>query len=322
MFSLSIYNSNLKSQWDNFIVGSKNGTFLFYRDFLEYHKDRFNDYSILFYKNDKVIAILPANKLKNKIYSHQGLTYGGLILEDNIKFSDVLQVFKLLLSHLHSNNYTSLTIKEIPEIYRILPSSEVKYLLHIVDSKLIRRDVLSVVKIGKNSYSRDRVQGNKRGEKFKLHVREVADFKEFWNTILIPNLETKHNISPVHSLEEITRLNSLFPENIRQFNVYLEDRIVAGATIFETKTTAHVQYISGNKEKNNLGSLDYLFTHLIEEVFSNKEYFDFGISNENNGKNINEGLLYWKEGFGARSITQDFYEIKTSNYKNLDDIMI
>ena len=322
MFSIALYKSDLKSQWDNFINESKNGTFLFYRDFLEYHKDRFEDYSILFYKNEKTIAVLPANKLEDVIYSHKGLTYGGLVLKNDIKFSDVLEVFKLLLSHLHDNNFASIIIKEIPEIYNTSPSDEVKYLLHKTNADLIRRDILSVIKTGKISYSRDRIQGNKRGIRFNLDVREVTDFKEFWNTILIPNLESKHNISPVHSLEEITKLNSLFPKNIRQFNVYLEDRIVAGATIFETKTTAHVQYISGNKEKNKLGSLDYLFTHLIEEVFSNKEYFDFGISNENNGKNINEGLLYWKEGFGARSITQDFYEIKTSNYKNLDDIMI
>ena len=322
MYSLNLYTSKLKSQWDNFINISKNGTFLFYRDFLEYHKDRFDDYSILFYKNDNVIAVLPANKLKNILYSHKGLTYGGLILENKIKFSDVLEIFKLLLFHLHENNFASLIIKEIPEIYNVLPSDEVKYLLHRINAELIRRDVLSVIKIGNQSYSRDRVQGDKRGKKFKLNIREVTDFNEFWNTILIPNLESKHNISPVHSIEEISKLNSLFPENIRQFNVYLEDRIVAGATIFETKTTAHVQYISGNEEKNKLGSLDYLFTHLIEEVFNNKEYFDFGISNENDGKNINEGLLYWKEGFGARSITQDFYKIKTSNYKNLDDIMI
>ena len=322
MFSLSIYHSKLKSQWDNFIDKSKNGTFLFQRDFLEYHKDQFEDYSILFYKDNDMIAVFPANKLNSTIYSHQGLTYGGLIIGSNIKFSDVLEIFKLLLSHLHSNNYTSLTIKEIPEIYKTLPSSEVKYLLHIVNSKLIRRDVLSVVKIGKKSYSRDRTQGNNRGKKFKLNVKEVTNFDDFWNTILIPNLKSKHGVSPVHSLEEITRLNNLFPKKIRQFNVYLDDVIVAGATIFETKTTAHVQYISANKEKNKLGSLDYLFTYLIEEVFNSKEYLDFGNSNENNGKNINQGLLYWKEGFGARSVTQDFYEIKTSNFKKLENIMI
>jgi hypothetical protein len=322
MFSLSLYNSSLKTQWDNFINESKNGTFLFQRNFIEYHKNRFEDYSVLFYKQDKLIAVFPANKLNDKIYSHQGLTYGGLILSNKIKFSDVFEIFSLLLSHLYENNYTTLIIKEIPEIYKTLPSSEVNYLLHRMKAELIRRDILSVIKLGNNSYSRDRIQGKKRGEKFKLTIKETSSFEEFWNSILIPNLKNKHDVEPVHSLDEIIHLNSLFPKNIRQFNVYSDDKIVAGTTIFETKTTAHVQYISANTEKNKMGSLDYLFTYLIEEVFNNKEYFDFGTSNENNGEFVNQGLLYWKEGFGARSITQDFYEIKTKNYHNLKDLMI
>ena len=322
MFSLSLYNSSLKSQWDNFINESKNGTFLFNRNFIEYHKNRFKDYSILFYKQDKLIAVLPANKLDDKIYSHQGLTYGGLILSKQIKFSDVTEVFNLLLSHLHETNYSTLIIKEIPEIYKSLPSGEVNYLLHRMKAKLIRRDVLSVIKLGNNSFSRDRIQGNKRGKKNKLTIKETSSFEEFWNTLLIPNLKNKHNVAPVHSLEEITTLNEFFPKKIRQFNVYSDDKIVAGTTIFETKTTAHVQYISANAEKNKLGSLDYLFTYLIEEVFNKKDYFDFGTSNENNGEFVNQGLLYWKEGFGARSITQDFYEIHTKNYTGLRDLMI
>jgi len=322
MFSLSLYNSTLKSQWDNFIDESKNGTFLFKRDFIEYHNNRFDDHSFLFYKLDKLMAVFPANRLNDRIYSHQGLTYGGLILSEHTKFSDVFQILTLLLSHLHETNYSSLTLKEIPMIYKSLPSDEVNYLLYRMKAELIRRDILSVVKLGNNSYSRDRIQGRKRGEKFKLTIEESSSFKEFWNSILIPNLKNKHNVSPVHSLKEIIRLNNLFPKNIRQFNVYSNDKIVAGTTIFETKTTAHVQYISANTEKNKLGSLDYLFTYLIEEVFNTKDYFDFGNSNENNGEFVNQGLLYWKEGFGARSITQDFYEIKTKNYSMLKDLMI
>ena len=113
MYSLSLYNSSLKSQWDNFINESKNGTFLFCRDFIEYHKNRFNDYSILFYKGDSLIAVFPANKLNGKIYSHQGLTYGGLILSNRIKFSDVHQILSLLLSHINEANYSSKIIKQI-----------------------------------------------------------------------------------------------------------------------------------------------------------------------------------------------------------------
>ena len=62
--------------------------------------------------------------------------------------------------------------------------------------------------------------------------------------------------------------------------------------------------------------------HLIKNVFQNKSCFDFGISNENQGKHINEGLNYWKEGFGARTITQDFYDINLDAVDKLDTIFI
>ena len=116
-------------------------------------------------------------------------------------------------------------------------------------------------------------------------------------------------------------MKTFFPNNIKQFNVYHENRIVAGATIFETQQVAHCQYISGNDNKNTLGSLDALHDYLINTVYSDKRYFDFGTSNENNGKNINEGLQFWKEGFGARIITQDFYKIDTKNYQELKTVL-
>ncbi len=166
------------------------------------------------------------------------------------------------------------------------------------------------------------MEGVSRGQKQELNIKEVETFDEFWNEILIKNLEEKHQAAPVHSLEEISALKLNFPKQIRQFNVYINEKIVAGTTIFETKDVAHSQYISGNSDKNRLGSLDFLHFHLIETVFKDKMYFDFGTSNENNGKNINAGLQYWKEGFGARTITQDFYSVETKNHQLLETVML
>jgi len=105
-------------------------------------------------------------------------------------------------------------------------------------------------------------------------------------------------------------------------NIYYEDEIVAGTTIFVTDNVVHSQYISCNEDKNQLGSLDFLHNYLIKNVFKDKTYFDFGISHEDNGQKINQGLLYWKESFGANSVKQDFYEVVTKNYTLLDSIMI
>jgi hypothetical protein len=197
------------------------------------------------------------------------------------------------------------------------------YALFLVDAKLYRRDSLSVIDLmQKNKLNQGRLEGVNKGIKNGLVVKEETNFSLFWNQILIPNLEKRHNTKPVHALQEIENLQAKFPKNIRQFNVYLEDKIVAGTTIFESNQVAHAQYISANENKNELGSLDYLYHHLLTEVFGDKKYFDFGISNENQGKNLNNGLCFWKESFGASTIIQDFYEVKTSNYILLDNVIL
>lgn len=297
---------------------------MFYRDFVEYHQDRFEDYSLLVYKSEKLITVFPANKVKNKVYSHQGLTYGGLVLNDEVTFNDVLKSYQSILKYLDNQNIVTLEIKLLPKIYQTLPSDEIDYLLFKTKAILYRKDIASVIdaKYKLNIQSTNRKRGLKKAKNQNLIVTEVSDFQYFWDDILIPNLRAIHSVNPVHSLEEITQLKANFPNNIRQFNVYKDNKIVAGATIFETKHVAHVQYISANSTKQELGSLDLLFDVLINDIFKNKKYFDFGISNENQGQNINEGLLSWKESFGARTIAHEFYKVETKNYIELNDIMV
>ena len=309
--------------WNAFIGKAKNATFLFHRDFMEYHKDRFQDFSLIVEEGKKWVAVLPANRDGDVVYSHQGLTYGGLIYDENLRLASFLNIFKAILFFLNENKVNKLQLKLIPSIYTDFYAEELNYALFIATSKLIRRDTLSVIDLKKPiRLLKNRKEGVTRGTKNKLIVREVNDFDAFWEEILLPNLEDKHQAKPVHSLEEIKLLHSRFPQNIRQFNVYENDKIVAGTTIFETKKVAHSQYISGNSTKNELGSLDFLHHHLLTEVFKEKQYFDFGTSNENQGKNLNNGLSYWKESFGANTVVQDFYEVATSNYDKVENILI
>jgi hypothetical protein len=104
--------------------------------------------------------------------------------------------------------------------------------------------------------------------------------------------------------------------------VYNYDKIVAGSTVFITDKVAHPQYISGNEQKNELGSLDFLYNYLIFQVFAAKNFFDFGPSHEENGMKINEGILFWKESFGAKTTVQDYYEVRTSDYHLLENVML
>ncbi len=291
---------------------------------MEYHQDRFDDYSLLVYKKDKLVGLLPANIKGNVVYSHQGLTYGGLILFKQASFEEAFGAFKVVLQFLHDNEVETLELKIIPSIYNKLPSDEVNYLMFQVKGNVTRKDVLSVIDQGNKLpiVSSNRKRGIKKAESKNLVVKEVNDFDAFWNEILIPNLQHTHKVSPVHTLEEITLLKSRFPQNIRQFNVYHNDVIVGGTTIFETERVAHAQYISANQSRQELGTLDMLFNVLVNDVFKDKSYFDFGISSENQGQQINQGLLSWKESFGSRSVVQEFYSVSTKNVNLLNNLML
>lgn len=320
-YSVEIYQPKFRSIWDSFVVNSKNATFLCQRDFMEYHRNRFEEFSLMVFKKNKLVALLPANRVGNELHSHQGLTYGGLLLSKEIRFEIVLESFKSLLKFLFELNITALYTKEIPSIYHQLPSDEIRYMNFILKAELLRSDTLSVIdNQNKLKFSKSRLEGIKRANKHDLKIVKDDGFEIFWNTILKLNLKSKHDACPVHSLDEILYLKRKFPNNIKQFNVYYEGQVVAGATIFESEQVAHCQYISGNSDKNTLGSLDILHDYLVTKVYADKRYFDFGTSNDNNGRNINKGLQFWKEGFGARTVVQDFYKIDTKNYTELKTI--
>jgi hypothetical protein len=321
-FKIRKYTSLDFLTWNSFIDQAKNATFLFHRDFMEYHENRFEDYSLIVEDEKGWVAVLPANRVGNTIYSHQGLTYGGLVLKENVKLEKVILIFKVLLQKLKEDGFKSSIINELPFIYNTSFSDDWKYVMFLLEAKLRRRDTLSVITLSKKpNLSKDRKEGVKRGINSQLTVREEG-FTLFWNSILIPNLQEKHGVKPVHSLTEIELLKSRFPSQIRQFNVYKKEEIVGGTTIFESKNVAHSQYISANSFKNEYGTLDFLHHHLITEVFNQKAYFDFGISNEEGGKKLNGGLSYWKESFGANTVTQDFYEIEVANYTKLEGIVL
>lgn len=319
------YKRDFYTLWNEFVAQAKNATFLFHRDFMEYHQDRFEDFSLLLFdEKNKLKALLPANRVGAVLHSHQGLTYGGLVLHSDIKLNEVLAISYSLLKYLHENDIHTLQLKIIPSIYNDFPSDEMEYISFLLQANLYRRDSMAIVDLtNKIELSRVRKRGIATGVKHNLKVIEENNFEPFWNELLIPNLAQKYNAKPVHSLEEINYLKTKFPKLIRQFNVYFEDKLVGGVTVFITKNVIHPQYISGNKAFNTqYGGLDFLYHYLMTTIFKNEKYFDFGISNENNGQNLNESLHFWKESFGARTIVQNFYELKTKNYTKLNEVLV
>ena len=308
MIEIKKYEKENKEIWDNFIKTSKNGLFLFFRDYMDYHKERFVDHSLIISENNKIIALLPANEKEDKIISHSGLTFGSLIMSYGIKAVEVLEVFQLLKEYYTKLGFKKIILKSSPHIFHRYPSDEDLYALFRLNATLIRRDISSVIKMdGRVPFSKPKRRAVQKCIRDGMVFSENKDFTEYWN--LLTEVVSKYNVKPVHSLEEIVYLNKRFPEKIRLFEARKEGVLLAGLVIYDYDTVVHVQYQANSPEGRKMGALEFLNHNLINETFKDREYYSFGISTENEGKKLNRGLIQQKERMGARGIALDFYSL-------------
>ena len=310
MIEVIKYNPKLKKDWDNFVKESKNYHFMFYRDYMEYHSDRFEDYSLMFFYKGKLAGLLPANKKNKILYSHGGLTFGGLISNSKMTTPLMLEIFKELISFLKKNEFKELLYKAIPYIYHLMPAEEDRYALFVNNAELYKREISSTIYLDKLSpFPERRKSGIRKAKKSGFNVEESKDFKTYMD-IVSNLLKEKYGSKPVHSYEEIRYLAEKFPDNIKLFVANDKNRTMqAGIIIYENPEIAHTQYIASTEEGRKAGAVDLILDYLINEYYKDKKYFDFGTSNINEGKNINEGLISFKESFGASGVVHDFYRI-------------
>lgn len=304
------YSETHHKVWDSFVATAKNGHFLFYRKYMEYHSENYIDHSLLvFDSKERLLALLPANISEKTLYSHQGLTFGGFVTSNKMTTNTMLAMFSLLTDYMKSIEVEKLIYKTIPSIYPVMPSQEDLYALFISDARLIRRDVSSTIALSTEfKYSKGRKWTVNKAKKENIDMEILTGYAEFWQ-LLSKVLACQHGAKPVHTLSEIEYLASSFPENIKLYVAKKNSEVIAGVVIYETERVVHSQYLANSDQGRDIGALDLLLDYLIRDVYKDKEFFDFGISTEAQGHFLNEGLISQKEGFGASAIVHDFYEL-------------
>lgn len=313
MVEIVRYTSERKAEWDTFVRSSRNGTFLFMRDYMDYHADRFTDCSLMFYREEKLVALLPANWVSDEriVSSHGGLTYGGLVMCDGLTSVRVMEVFAAMLDWMRTElGAKALLYKPIPYIYDRCPSEEDLYALFRHQAVLYTRSLSSVVDMAHRiPFRKGRKSTVKLAHSRGVTIAESPDWVAFWS-ILSQVLHERHQAVPVHSVEEMELLHSRFPEEIKLYAAYSSDgRMIAGTVIYEFPDMVHAQYIASSSEGKASGAVDALYAWLINERYTDKRYLDFGTSVEQGGWVLNEGLVRQKEGFGARGVVYDSYMI-------------
>lgn len=325
LISVEKYSPINSKEWNLFVDNSKNAHFMHKRDYMDYHSDRFIDCSLLLKSSsNEVIAIFPANISNNIIYSHQGLTFGGLLLCTRANMLTVLKCFHAIANYyIRNHGISNIIYKRVPDFYNRHPSQEDLYALFKMNATIFRRDISSLISLDyKISYTKDKKWSVNKGKNSNLSISESKDSAQFWE-ILTSVLDEQHRIKPVHTSQEISLLMNKFPDNIRCFIVKTDDSlVVAGALVYETSLVAHTQYLANSPLGRKLRALDYLIDFLISDFYKDKKYFDFGISTENDGTVLNEGLISHKEGFGARAFTHEFYNWDLRNFYDYQQLQI
>lgn len=326
MIEIRRYTPEDAAEWNNFVwLKSRQGTFLFDRNYMDYHQDRFHDHSLMFFHKRKLYALLPANEVtvpaqdgdeagttKKILYSHQGLTYGGLLTCPKVTAEVCIDIFESLREYLRENGFQSCIYKAMPWIYQRIPSEEDLYALtHVAQAKLRAREISTTISLdAAMRFSELRRRGIKKAALHELDIKFTQfpnDFSAFWD-LLDANLMERHHTHPVHSKQELELLMHRFPDNILCFVAEKDDAIVGGSIVYATPQVIHTQYIAANELGKQLGALDALFDFIIHKCRWNVPYFDFGKSTEDNGNYLNRNLIHQKEGFGGRGVIYDTYE--------------
>lgn len=311
MFDIVRYTHDRQDEWNRFVAQSKNGTFLFDRRYMDYHADRFDDCSLMIYDDGRLYALLPAcDDGEGTLWSHRGLTYGGLIMSDRCRAAGVRDVFVALNDTLRRHRFQRVVYKHIPWPYAARPAEEDLFALsNVCHAALRSRDVASVVDLHRRlAFSTLRRRGAKKAKARGLCVEQMADCAAFW-AVLEENLMSRFGAHPVHSLSEISLLRNRFPQNILLFGVFDGEQLLGGTVLYVTPWVVKTQYISANAEGKRCGALDLLFSTLLDRYeAAGWRFFDFGTSNLVDTDDLNDSLIFQKEGFGGRAVCYDTYE--------------
>jgi hypothetical protein len=306
MFDIEIlkYHDDHKDEWNSFVRLSNNGTFLFDRHYVEYHRGRFIDASLLLYHKSKLIAIFPASIKDNIVTSHAGLTYGGLITE-KINGTIIGEAIKGIV-----NFYNNCTFvwKPVPSIYHSYPTETEDFWLLQNKFKLTSVNVSSYKLLNTQlGMSKEKKYDIRRAtKKYNLIFgNNINKLEEFWY-ILADNLEKNHNTKPVHSIDEITKLHNDFPNNIKLSYLIYENDLIAGMITYINKHVHHVQYSAFTDRAKKMDAGNVLILNYCKNVGPINEILEFGISNERNGE-LNTGLYEWKSKFGCADILYKTY---------------
>lgn len=299
--------------WDEFCRNAINATFLHSRKFLAYHGNRFHDESIMIYHQERLVGVMPAAQdlqAQNLVVSHPGISYGGIVHQGFLHGQNMLEAMMEVVEYYKIKGYAGLYYKPLPYAFAVTPAQDDLYAMYRLNAVLVRCDLTNIIDLSSKKSMSDR---RKRGiAKANRHVKleyGIKHLPELW-PVVNDNLERKHNLVPVHNLDEITILAELFPDNVQIRIALINEKVEAGLVLFNSSRFWHSQYSCSSEIGYKFAAMDLLLNAAITDAaLAEARFFDLGISTDQAGTVINNGLFQYKSEFGGGAMVHEFYRL-------------
>ncbi|ORJ57147.1 hypothetical protein [Geothermobacter hydrogeniphilus] len=302
-WSLIPYQPALQPVWDEAVSAACNGHFIFRRDYLDYHADRFRDASFILRRSRKVVALLPAHRRDDSLVSHGGLSFGGWLQVPGCRFQDIEAGFNLLADTMAEQKLRRLSYTPIPHPYHNAPCEQDGYLLQRLGARLdgSRLAAFAANPADIKRPHEIRRQMKRGAENLPLDFFETDDLPTFWQH-LQAFLRLRHEAEPVHSLEEITLLKRRFPAQIRFLVGRHRQRWAVGNVVFLHPRVIRFQYGFRSLDDARHQTVFRLWDWAVCQPEMKRPWMDLGTSMNPETGELEAALHFNKETFGARGI--------------------
>lgn len=317
--SIHPYTDERQTDWDAFVGASRSGTVFHTRQFLSYHPaERFTDASVLFLDGEKIVGVLPAAIKENVLVSHPGASYGGLVTGIETSVADTGAMLTLLLDHAKGMKLSGVSMLRLPPAsLQKTYAEDQQYWLYQKGFAMTRSEMDGAIDLRSLTEATilDSLTGKcrnmvRQAERAEITVRLSNDFASFW-PILEGVLTGRHGTKPTHTLAEIQKLHELLPNGFRLLGAYKGKTMVGGIVLVTIHDKAlYTLYMAQEYELQKDHPMHLLLVEAMKLALrEKKDVLHLGVSTEDGGKTVNEGLFFFKESFGCRPVRRETWEI-------------
>ena len=316
------YSPEFRQEWEAFVRNSNNGTMFQLQSFLDYHDEgKFLFHHLMFREKGQLVAVLPGGFFKNDTeayWSPIGASYGSIVTGDE-PFERCLAIVDALMDYCRRENFREIFLIPPPLIYSKNYSQHTEYAMLYRKFDFELHYISHAIELKHGDKFLDHFDKTARKNIRKIlreetiSIRESDDYETFYR-ILVEN-KARHNTKPTHSLEDLQKLRTLLPDNLKLYLVYHGETAIAGSLLFLCNEKVVLCFY--NMLLYEYEHLKPVYLIMYETVRwaleAGYEWVDIGVSqvpNDPDPMTPALSLIEFKERFDARGILRSTYHYR------------